>query len=135
MKKYFLFIFCTFLLFVVTGCGKNQITCTGTAEEEGVKLDAKVVGTFDKNNKLTDAVVEYELNDEKTAETYCSFIKMMEDKDKGITVECKGKKITVTGYANITDEDDSNDEALLGKSKEEFKKFLEENDEVKMTCE
>ena len=67
MKKYFLVIFCATLLFVLTGCGKNQVTCNGTTNEGGVNLKGEVVADFDKENKLTDAVITYEFDDEEKA--------------------------------------------------------------------
>lgn len=59
MKKSFLIIVCTLLLFVVSGCGKNDgsfsIVCEGTDNlMEGVKTTNKSVYNFDKEQYLAD---------------------------------------------------------------------------------
>ena len=45
MKKYLLVVLCALLLFVVTGCGKNEVKCTGKMEG----YDAEVIAEFDSN--------------------------------------------------------------------------------------
>lgn len=130
MKKYLLVFLCALTL-VVTGCGKNQVTCTATLEESGVKMDAKVVADFDKDSKLSDATFEYEFNDSSIVDQYCSIFKLMEDAAKGITVECSGKKITIKGYAKVASDEE---ESLVGVTKEEFIKQVEESEEGKFTC-
>ncbi len=131
VKKYFLFVFCAVLLFVVTGCGnKNQVVCTGSSTEGGINIEAKLVADFDENDKLKDAEVTYDLKDKSSADQYCSLFKLMEDKDKGVTVDCSGSKITIKGYANMDVEEDESD-AMIGKTKEEFKKLMEEEE---FTC-
>ena len=133
MKKSLLLLLGVLMLVVVTGCGKkNQVTCSASMSEGGVDMKAEVVADFDKDDKLTDATITYDVSDSKTAETYCALFKLMEDADKGITVSCSGSKITITGYANIDSSED--EETIIGVTKEEFKKKMQENDEQKFTC-
>ena len=128
MKKYYLVVFCALLLFVVTGCGKNQVKCTGSYSEGGMNISADIIADLDKDDKVTGATVVYDLKDSKTAEQYCSVFKLAEDKEKGIEVSCSGSKITIAGFANMDDEDE---EKMTGKTKEEFIKAMEEE---KFTC-
>ncbi len=122
MKKYFLVVVCALLLFVVTGCGnKNQLKCTGSMEDSGLKINAEVVADFDENDKLTDATIVYDLGDSDTAKAWCSIFEYMKDADKGIDVKCSGSKITITGYAKVADDDE---ESMVGKTKEEFKEAM-----------
>jgi hypothetical protein len=146
MKKYLLIVLCALVLVTVTGCGsskkeengnggtsKNQVVCTASQEENGIKMTAEIVAEFDSADKLTDAVVSYDLNDEDTAKQYCTLFKLMEDTEKGVTVECSGSKITVKGYANIeTSEED--DKAMKGASKEEFIKYVQSSEDGNFTC-
>ena len=130
MKKYLLVVFCTLFLVLLAGCGKkNQVVCSGTLNEGGMTINAEVIANLDKDNKVTDASVVYDLGDSKTAETYCSFFKLMEDSEKGISISCSGSKITITGYAKAAGE--TEEESLEGASKEDFIKAMEAQ---KLTC-
>ena len=136
MKKYFLVVFCAFLLFVVTGCGnKNQVVCSASMNEAGMTMKADLIGELDKDEKISSVTIVYDLNDSKTAETYCNLFKMAEDKEKGVTVDCSGSKITIKGLASM-DMDDEDGEKVIGLTKDEFiKKATEqEEDGVKFTC-
>ena len=151
MKKYLLVVLCALLLVTVTGCGskkekgenggnggnnnpaKNQVVCTATGEENGIKMTAEVIGEFDNDNKLTDAKVSYDLSDETVAQQYCSLFKLMEDTEKGVTVNCSGTKITINGYANM-ESDDEDDKVLKGISKDEFISYIKSSDEATYTC-
>ena len=147
MKKYLLVVICLLLL-VVTGCGKkdskkdeptptpvpkNTVVCSGTISESGMNMKAEITAEFDSSDLLTDASVVYEMSDSTTANQYCSLFKLMQDSSKGITVSCDGNKITINGYAKI-DVEDENDKGLIGATKEEFKKAMEEEAEGKVTC-
>lgn len=134
MKKILLVSVCALFLLVLTGCGssKNQVTCTGSSEENGIKMTAELVADFDKNDKLSGATVVYDLNDSTVASQYCSFFKLMEDADKGITVECSGTKITIKGYAEMLVDDETGEKVDL--TKDEFIKKMEESTEEKFSC-
>ena len=134
MKKYYLIAFCAVLLLAVTGCGKNQVKCTGTFEEGGISIDAELIADFDKADKLTDATIVYTVKDKEKAEQYCALFKLMENADKGVKIECSGNKITIKGYANMESDDEEESETMVGKTKEEFIKAMEELDEQKLTC-
>ena len=94
---------------------------------------------MDADNKVTDATVVYTLPDKDTVDQYCSLFKLAESAENGITVDCSGKKITIKGYAKLletededveeVDEEDETEEAtkkILGITKEEFVKLMEE---------
>ncbi len=152
MKKYLLVVLCALLLVTVTGCGsskkeegenggngggsdtpsKNQVVCTATQEENGIKISAEIVADFDSSDKLTDAVVSYDLGDATTAQQYCSLFKLMEDAEKGVTVSCSGTKITVNGYAKMEASED--EKSLVGASKEEFINTVKSTEDGNFTC-
>lgn len=135
MKRYFLGVLCALFAVAVTGCGnKNQIKCNASLSEAGMNLEAEIVADFDDNDKLTDATIVYDLKDSETAKQYCSLFKLMEDKEKGIEVECSGSKVTIKGYAKIDEAEDENDKSLIGATKEEFIKEMESSEEGKFTC-
>ncbi len=131
VKKYLLVVLCALLL-VVTGCGnKNQVTCTGTMEEEGVEVKAEVVADFDKDDKLTAITITEDLGDKEKADQMCAMLKAFMPADSGVEASCSGSKVTIKGYEKRdADEEDS----MVGKTKEEFKKAMEEESEGKVTC-
>ena len=131
MKKYLIVVFCALFAVALTGCGKkNQVTCSGTITEGGLTIKAEVVGDFDANDKLTGATMVYDLGDKTTAEQYCTLFKMFESSEKGISISCSGSKITIKGYAQMADED--SEEELIGASKDDFIKAMQEQEGV--TC-
>ena len=129
MKKYLLVLACAMLLCAV-GCGKkNQVVCTQSETENGITMKAEVTVDFDANDKLTDATAVYELSDKDTASQYCAFMKLAEDAEKGVKIECSGNKITIKGFAKMDEDED--EEKLIGMSKEDFiNKMKEESPEV-----
>lgn len=126
MRKYALVICCAVLVFLVTGCGGNKVKCTASVSEGGVSLNAEVIANLDKDNKVDDVTITYNFDDKSTAESYCSIIKMIDNPDKGITVKCDGKKISVHGASSM-DADDS----AIGLTKSEF---IERMEKEKFTC-
>ena len=66
MKKYFLLAVVGLLL--LTGCGKNQVVCTISAEQDGMKMTESIIGELDGDNKVTKVSMEYEYNDAVTYE-------------------------------------------------------------------
>ena len=126
MKKY-LFITLMVILFMTTGCVKNQIVCSGTSEEEGIKLTGTVTADLDSNDRVSDAVIVYEFENEENAKKYCSVFKVFEEEDKEgvIKVSCSGNKITMKGFSKLISE---YDDTLIGASKEDFIKAMEENE-------
>ena len=129
MKKFYLVPVCAVLILAV-GCGKkNQVKCTGKQTENGITIKAEVIADLDKNDKLTDAKVVYDLSDKKTAQQYCALFKLMENADKGISINCSGSKVTIKGFAEM--ETDEDGESIVGMSKKDFIKQMEEEN---MTC-
>ena len=119
MRKYFLVVFCLVLLFVVTGCGnKNQVVCTQTETEGGVTVKGTVTVDFDKDDKLTDATAVYDIGNKTTADQYCALMKLVENPDKGVKVECSGSKVTIKGFANADLDED--EEQVIGMTKADF---------------
>lgn len=119
-KKCALVIFTALLVVLVTGCGGNKVKCSASVKEGGVSLNAEVVADLDKDNKVSNVAITYAFNDKSTADSYCSLLKMLEDKDKGITVKCDGKKIIINGAASMESEDNA-----IGLKKDEFIKRME----------
>ncbi len=120
MKKLLTVGVCALLLVVLTGCGGKKVTCTGSYSEGGINVKAEVTANLDADDKITDVALVYTFDDKETATSYCSLIKLMEDPDKGITVDCSGSKITVKGMAGL-----DNDDSMVGKTKDDFVKMAE----------
>lgn len=134
MKKYYLVVFCALLLFVVVGCSKkNQVVCTASTTEQGITMDAEVIGDLDADNKITAVTVVYDLHDKKYADQYCSMFKLFETEGSGVKVNCSGSKITIEGMASM-DIDAEEDEKIIGKTKEEFIAAAQESEDIKFTC-
>jgi len=133
MKKYFLVAICALLLFVVTGCGnKNQVKCTGTMSENGVEVTAEAIGEFDKDDKLTSVTVIEDLGDKEKADQMCALFKAFMPADSGVDISCSGSKVTIKGYENMSKEDD--EDKMIGMSKADFIKAMEEESEGNLTC-
>ena len=129
MKKYLFVLMCAILL-VAVGCGnKNQVKCTGTQTEGGVTIKGEIIADLDQDNKVTGATASYDLGDETSANQYCSLMKLMENTEKGVSVNCSGSKITIKGYENI--DADEEEDSIIGITKEEF---IEKMQEVQLTC-
>ena len=128
MEKYLLVIVCVLLLFMA-GCTKNQIKCSGNQTDAGISFKSDIAALFDKDNKLQDVMVIYDFGNKKTTNQYCSIFKLMENADKGISVNCLGSKIIIKGFAKIDSFRGKNE--LLGITKEEFKKTMEK---ANFTC-
>ena len=101
--------------------------------KSGLEIKAEVIADFDNSDKLTDATIVYDLGNNDTASQWCTIFKYMEDADKGITVNCSGSKITIKGYDKL-DSDDEEYESMIGKTREEFKKAMEESTDGQITC-
>lgn len=128
MKKYFLFAFCALLLFVVTGCGsKNTVVCTGKVDS----YEAELTAEFDGNDKLTTITVVEEVGSKEEADQVCALSSLFEA--QGVSISCSGNKVTIKGYEKMADSEDG-EKTMVGLSKEEFKKAMEEESEGQVTC-
>lgn len=126
MKK--LFGLSLISLLVLTGCGSsNSLTCTGSAEENGQKVEMELKANFDKDDKLESAKATMTFDDEETAEQMCKLFEMangaVED-DQKIDYECNGKKVTIDGYEKMLE--------MKEITKDEFKKEMESDEGI--TC-
>ena len=126
MKKFaFLFVVG---LFLVAGCGskKNQVVCTGTEEEAGQKVEMKIEASL-KDEKISSVSATLKLDDENTAQTYCSFLglanSMAESDSEKIDYECKGKEIKIKNYESFEASEDGS--TIVGLSKADFVEAME----------
>ena len=115
MKKYFLIAVVGLLL--LTGCGKKQVVCTGTTEENGMKLTESVIAELDSSDKVTKVSMEAELPDADTAKQYCQLYQTVFGED---AVKCNGKKFTIEDATKLMGEEDN----VIGMSKDDFVKML-----------
>lgn len=126
MKK--LFGLSLISLLVLTGCGSsNSLTCTGSAEENGQKVEMELKADFDKDDKLESVKATMTFDDEETAKQMCSLFELANgaaEDDQKIDYECSGKKVTIKGYEKMLE--------MEGTTKEEFKKEMESEEDV--TC-
>ena len=134
MKKYFLLVFCALLL-VVTGCGKkNQVICSGTTTEDGTEIKAEIIADFDKDDKLTTVTMIEDLGDKTKADQFCAMYNAFASElSEGVSISCSGSKVTIKGYEKMDDDEESS-ESMIGKTKEEFKKAIEEESNGTVTC-
>jgi len=110
MKKYFLLAVVGLLL--LTGCGKNQVVCTISAEENGMKVTESIIGELDGDNKVTKVSMEYEYDDAETVKQLCEIVKISFPE-----AECSGKKIILPDAAAMLEDEETK---LVGLTKEEF---------------
>ena len=122
MKKYFLVVVCALLLFVVTGCNnnKNKVVCSGSFSEDGLEMEAEIAAELDSADKVTAINVTYDLKDKDTAKQYCVLFQLMQDSEKGITVECSGSKIIIKGLTGLDDDEENEEDKIVGKTKADF---------------
>lgn len=137
MKKGLMALVAMGIVFILTGCGTETLTCTMSQDESGMKMNQEAVVTFE-NNEVTkmNMSVDVEVDD-----TYANYISTMEsmlesqftqfsDNGAKVDVSSSGNKINVSidmDVKNMTDEQKKNlnMEDVYG-SKEATKKELEE---------
>lgn len=101
MKKVIMPVLAVALVFMLTGCGKETLTCTSTQEQSGMKMNTEIVALFD-NNEVTnmDLKVVAELDDTYAnyIETVRSSIDSQYDKYRkdGVTVSVTAEDKTIT---------------------------------------
>ncbi len=118
-------------LFLLTGCGKsNTITCTGTQDEDSIKVKSEIKAEI-KDNKVTNVTAKMEFDDSKTASTMCGIFNLansMAEKDEDkFDYDCKDKTITFKNYLKLLSSEKDKQEF----TKDEFIKIMEEE---KLTC-
>ena len=126
-------------LLVLTGCGgsKNQVKCTAKVDEEGQKATAEVIAELDSNDKIKDATISYEFEDQSAADQFYSMYQMLvgmsdqSEEDLKIDIKKSGKKITISNYAafEAMESEDDDSEKMIGMSKEDFIKKVESGSE------
>ena len=124
MKKYFLIAVVGILL--LTGCGKsNQVTCTTSMEEGGLKMQVSVIADLDDSGKVAKVAYEYDFGDSKTAEQYCSLIQLSYSDAK-----CSGSKITIPDATSMLEE---GGQKVVGMTKDEFINYAKA-ESTSVTC-
>lgn len=120
MRKGFVFGISTLLLVGLTGCGsKNQLICTKSGTVEGVDISVEVTIDLDKDDKITDASLVYDIKDNDIASQFCETAK--ESYKKGVS--CSGNKTTIKGLDNLENPDGT--EHWSSKTKDDFIKKAE----------
>ena len=124
MKKYFLIAVVGILL--LTGCGKsNQVTCTTSMEQGGISMKVSVIADLDGSEKVTKVAYEYDFGDAKSAESYCSLIKLSYS-----DAQCSGSKITIPDATSMLEE---GGKKVVGMTKDEFINYAKA-DSTNVTC-
>lgn len=128
MRKFaFLFVVGLFLL---SGCGSkgNQVVCTGTQEEDGQKVEMKVVADL-KDDKVSAVSATMKLDSEEMAQTLCGFLglanSMAESDSDKIDYDCDGKEIRIKNFDAM---ESSEDDKMVGLTKADFIKAMEEEE-------
>ena len=96
-----------------------------------MKITAEIIGNFDKDDKLESVTMIEDLGSKETADQFCSLYKAFLTEDSGVTISCSGSKVTINGYEKMAED---SDEKVVGMTKEEFKKAMEEEAEGQVTC-
>lgn len=124
MKKYFLIAVVGILL--LTGCGKSkQVTCTTSMKEGGISMQVSIIADLDDSEKVTKVAAEYDFGDSKTAEQYCSLIKLSYS-----DAQCSGSKITIPDATSMLG---SGSTKVIGMTKDEFVTYAKA-DSQNVTC-
>lgn len=116
-------------LFILTGCGSKKVVCSGTTTEDGQKIKMKVTGSL-KKDKIDKISAEMKFSDKDTAKQMCGLLELANSfakDDEKIEYKCDGKTLKIEDYAKFSEDEDS----LVGKSKKEFIKAMEEQE---LTC-
>ena len=143
-------------LLVLTGCGKkdeskadntkkgntkteekaskNQVVCSGKFEEGGLSAEMRVTATL-KAGVVDKASVSMVFPDTETAKQYCSLFEftnsIAETEEEKVDFTCDGKTLTFKNYEDFADSE-AEDDDIMGLTKAEFIKAMEETDGV--TC-
>ena len=127
MKKCFFVFFCAVGLLLLAGCGKNanEVKCSKTTTESDTKVTIEVIATLDKNDKISNVSMVYDLGDADTAKTYCDVFKKSED-SKSKNVSCSGTKITFKDLDSFEEDEEEDSKKLVGESKDNFIKAAKE---------
>ena len=124
MKKLMLLLGSCLLL--MTGCGKKELICTGTVDEEGIKVNMEVTAKLD-SDKVSEVSAVMSFDDVEVAKQYCSLFDLAnsfeEDETKKIKYTCREKSIEFENYAQVVETD--NDVKIINVTEEEFKKEME----------
>ena len=85
-------------LLLLTGCG-NEFVCTMKTEEDDYVTEQNISFEFDKNDKITNATVNYTMifETEEEAKSYSSVIETL---NNGYDVVLEGKKLSIVSTAN-----------------------------------
>lgn len=94
MKKLVMSLAVVVMMFVLTGCGTEKLTCTQTSKETGMTMDQKIDATF-VNNEVTDLNIKLDV---KLDDSYASYIDTMKDmlEKEYKTYSDNGGKVDVT---------------------------------------
>ena len=135
MKKVLGLLVLVIGVFALTGCGgsKSDFTCTAKMEDSGESAKVEFNATLDDNDKIKTLDVTFDFEKEETATQmytmYNWYNSMVEDESQKIDVSQKGSKITIKNYEKIASSDDEDEMGnVVGMSKDDFKKFLEQTE-------
>ena len=118
MKKGLMGLVALCVMFILTGCGTETLTCTMSQDESGMTMNQEAVVTFENNE-----VTKMKMNvDVEVDDTYASYIGMMEsmlesqftqysDNGAKVDVSSSDNKINVSidmDVKNMTDDQKKN---------------------------
>ncbi len=125
MKKIFYVLPLIFCIVLLSGCGKNEVNCSGNFKEEDVEYSMNIVAEFDKDDVVKIATVSMTFDDQSTADSYCNLLKTIGSD----IATCDGKKVSFD-YATILADDK---ESFKTTTKKEFIDLMEGEDSG-LTC-
>lgn len=127
MKK---LVFVLGLCLLLSGCGNNKVVCSGSVDEQGLKVKLEVSAAL-KDDKVNEVSASMTFDDEKAAKQYCGLMELAnsfaEDDSKKIDFECSGKSIEFKDYTKLMD----SDEKIKEMTKDQFIEVMEAE---KLTC-
>lgn len=127
MKK---LVFVLGLCLLLSGCGNNKVVCSGSVDEQGLKVKLEVSAAL-KDDKVNEVSASMTFDDEKAAKQYCGLMELAnsfaEDDSKKIDFECSDKSIEFKDYTKLMD----SDEKIKEMTKDQFIEVMEAE---KLTC-
>lgn len=145
MKKMYLFaiaLICGAIFLTACGGSSSKLTCTGDLKEGENKIGSgEIVAELDGDDKVKNASITMKFDDESYASQMYAFIQLaisfgkqqyeQEGKEfPNLDVKLDGNKIIIDDYASWVKLSDSEDTTnFIGMTKDEFVKYMEQNNE------
>ncbi len=87
------------IVFILTGCGKNDLECKKTFEGKA-KYTVKVIASVDsKTKRITSSTAKMTFKDYGESKGFCELNKMLNNEK--VTIVCSGNQVIINNYHYI----------------------------------